>query len=98
MAERQRRGKLFKVRAGEAIFTKVPYGYRRVPRSDAVPARYQIYEPEAAIVRRIFDDYVAGGYSMRQIAKRLYADGITSPKGRPVWATSTLGPMLRNSS
>jgi site-specific DNA recombinase len=98
MAERQRRGKLFKVRAGEAIFTKVPYGYRRVPRSEAAPARYQIYEPEAAIVRRIFDDYVAGGHSIRQIAKRLYADGIPSPKGKDVWASSTLGPMLRNTS
>ena len=81
MAERQRRGKLFKVRAGEAIFTKVPYGYRRVPRSEAGPARYEIYEPEAAVVRRIFDDYVAGGHSIRQIAKRLYADGIPSPTG-----------------
>ena len=98
MAERQRRGKLYKVRAGEAIFTKVPYGYRRVARSDAGPARYEIYEPEAAVVRRIFDDYVAGGHSIRRIAKRLYADGISSPTGRPVWASSTLGPMLRNST
>lgn len=98
MAERQRRGKLFKVRAGEAIFTKVPYGYRRVARSGAVPAHYEVFEPEADIVRRIFDDYVSGGYSIRQIAKRLYADGIKSPTGREVWATSTLGPMLRNSS
>ena len=31
MAERYRRGKLYRVRAGEAIFWKVPYGYRRVP-------------------------------------------------------------------
>jgi site-specific DNA recombinase len=98
MAERQRRGKLFKVRAGEAIFTKVPYGYRRVPRSESGPARYEIHEPEAAIVRRSFDDYVAGGHSIRQIAKRLYADGIPSPTGRDVWASSTLGPMLRNTS
>jgi Resolvase, N terminal domain len=33
IAERYRRGKLFRVRAGEAIFWKVPYGYRRVPRT-----------------------------------------------------------------
>ena len=69
-----------------------------MPRSESGPARYEIYEPEAAIVRRIFDDYVAGGHSIRQIAKRLYADGIPSPKGRDVWASSTLGPMLRNTS
>lgn len=98
-AERQRRGKLYKVRAGEAIFTKVPYGYRRVARSDATgPAHLEIYEPEAQVVRRIFDDYVAGGYSIREITRRLYTDGITSPTGRPLWASSTLGPMLRNST
>jgi site-specific DNA recombinase len=97
-AERQRRGKLYKVRAGEAIFHRVPYGYRRVPRSDAARAHLEVYEPEAAVVRRIFEDYVAGGHSIREIAKRLYADGITSPTGRPIWASSTLGPMLRNST
>jgi site-specific DNA recombinase len=97
-AERQRRGKLYKVRAGEAIFWKVPYGYRRVPRSEACPAHLEVYEPEAAVVRRIFDDYVAGGYSIREISRRLYADGVPSPRGRPVWATSTLGPLLRDST
>ncbi len=98
MAERQRRGKLYKVRAGEAIFVKVPYGYRRVPASENGPARLEIYQPEACVVRRIFDYSVAGGRSMRQIAKGLYADGIASPTGRPVWGTSTLGPLLGNSS
>ena len=97
-AERQRRGKLYKVRAGEAIFTKVPYGYRRVPRSGDVPAHLEVYEPEAAVVRRIFDDYVAGGYLVRELARRLYADGVKSPCGRAVWATSTLSPMLHNST
>ena len=97
-AERQRRGKLYKVRAGEAIFTKVPYGYRRVPRSGARPAHLEVYEPEAAVVRRIFDDYVAGGCSVREIARRLHADGVKSPGGRPMWATSTLSPMLHNST
>ena len=97
-AERERRGKLFRVRAGEAIFWKVPYGYRRIPRSEAGPPRLEIYQPEAAVIRRVFDDYVTGGQSMRQIAKRLHADGIPSPSGRPVWPSSTLGPLLRNST
>ena len=97
-AERQRRGKLYRVRAGEAIFSKVPYGYRRVSRSEARPAHLEVYEPEAVVVRRIFDDYLGGGYSIREIARRLHADGIESPTGRQVWASSTLGPMLRNST
>ena len=97
-AERQRRGKLYRVRAGEAIFTKVPYGYRRVARTDASPAHLEIYEPEAEVVRRIFDDYVAGGHSIREITRRLYADGIKSPNGRQLWSSSTVGPLLRNST
>ena len=31
-AERERRGKLYRARAGEVLSRKVPYGYRRVPR------------------------------------------------------------------
>ena len=98
IAERHRRGKLYRVRAGEAVFWKVPYGYRRVPRTENTPARLEIYEPEAAVVRRIFDDYTTGGRSIREITRRLHEDGIPSPSGKPVWPSSTLGPLLRNST
>ena len=98
IAERYRRGKLFRVRAGEAIFWKVPYGYRRVPRTAEGPARLEIHEPEAAIVRGIFDEYTAAGRSMRAITRRLYEQGVPTPTGRAVWASSTLGGMLRNRS
>ena len=96
IAERHRRGKLYRVRAGEAIFWKVPYGYRRVPRTAEGPARLEIYEPEAEVVRSIFDDYVSGGRSVRGISCRLYEDGVPSPSGRDVWATSTLSGLIRN--
>jgi site-specific DNA recombinase len=97
IAERHRRGKLYRVRSGEAIFWKVPYGYRRVPRSAEGPARLEIYEPEAEVVRGIFDDYVAGGSSVRGIARRLYQDGVPTPSAkREVWATSTLSGLIRN--
>lgn len=97
IAERHRRGKLYRVRSGEAIFWKVPYGYRRVPRTAEGPARLEIYEPEAEIVRGIFDDYVAGGSSVRAIARRLYEDSVPTPSAkRDVWATSTLSGLIRN--
>ena len=38
IAERYRRGKLFRARQGEVCWWKVPYGYRRIPRRDGVPA------------------------------------------------------------
>src|SRR3989442_9461233 len=96
IAERNRRGRLFRARAGEIVYRVVPYGYRRIPRGPTGPCHLEIYEPEAVTVRRIFDDFVAGGYSMRRICRRLYEDGILSPSGRPVWSIVCLSGMLAN--
>ena len=75
----------------------MPYGYRRLPRDSAGPARLVIYEPEADVVRRIFHDTVAGGCSTREISRRLAADQVSTPSGRRViWGTSTISRLLRN--
>jgi site-specific DNA recombinase len=94
-AERERRGKLYRARAGEVLSRKVPYGYRRVPRGPDGPAHLVAYEAEAAVVRRIFADFV-GGVTIRRLAKTLAADGIASPDGKPVWPLATIGRLLRN--
>ncbi len=96
MAERYRRGKLWRSRSGEVVSWKAPYGYRRVPRSEGEPAHLEVFEPEAVIVRRVFDDYVAGGYSVRQICRRLNTDSVPTSTGNAVWATSTVSRVLRN--
>ena len=96
IAERYRRGKLYRSRLGEVISWRVPYGYRRLPRGSDGPARLEVFEPEAAVVRRIFHDRVHGGLSTREIARRLNADGVGTPTGKPVWGTSTIGRMLHN--
>ncbi|MDA8380982.1 MAG: recombinase family protein [Actinomycetota bacterium] len=93
--ERGRRGKLYRARAGEVLSTKVPYGYRRVPRGADGPAHVVVYEPEAAVVRRVFADFLAG-QSLRHLAVTLSADGIASPEGKPVWRLSTICRLLRN--
>src|SRR5947209_10112131 len=41
IAERYRRGKLWRARAGEVISWKAPYGYRRLPRSAEGPPRLE---------------------------------------------------------
>jgi len=94
-AERGRRGKLYRSRAGEVLATKVPYGYRRVPRGADGAAHLIIHEPEAAVVRRIFTDFLAGS-SLRNLAVVLSAEGIASPEGKPVWRLSTICRLLRN--
>jgi site-specific DNA recombinase len=96
IAERYRRGKLFRARAGEVVTWKSSYGYRRIPRSPATgAAHHEVYEPEAAVVRRIFTDRAAG-ITVREICRRLNADAIPSPTGKPTWGHSTLCRLLRN--
>jgi site-specific DNA recombinase len=47
IAERYRRGKLFRARAGEITTWKTAYGYRRIPRSAASgPAHWEITSPK----------------------------------------------------
>ncbi len=96
IVERNRRGKLWRSRAGEVVYWKVPYGYRRVPRTGACPAHLEVFEPEAAIVRRIFDEYVRKDISMRQIIIGLHRDGIRSPMGREYWSSASLSRLLHN--
>ncbi|MGI8712743.1 MAG: recombinase family protein, partial [Solirubrobacteraceae bacterium] len=96
IAERYRRGKLSRARAGQIPFWKTSYGHRRVVPDDGGPARIEIFEPEAQIVREIFAAYVEGGQSVRQVALALHDRGIPSPSGKPIWGTSTIQRMLRN--
>jgi site-specific DNA recombinase len=96
IAERNRRGRLFRARAGEIVYRLVPYGYRRVPRGAGGPAHLEICEPEAHIVREIFQDFVAKSYSMRRICRRLYESGVPSPTGNPTWSIACLSKMLSN--
>ena len=96
IAERYRRGKLWRARAGEVIAWKCSYGYRRVARLGEQAAHLEVYEPEAAIVRRIFGDYVQGNLSMRQITWQLNQDRVPSPSGKAIWGVSTIGRLLRN--
>src|SRR5688500_1146629 len=53
IAERYRRGKLWRSRSGEVLAWRIPYGYPRITRSATGPAHLEIYQPEAAVVRGI---------------------------------------------
>jgi len=68
-----------------------PAGTRRVR-----AARLEVFEPEAEVVRRIYDDYVNGGHSIRQIVRRLNTDDIPTPTGKSEWWHSTVCRVLRN--
>jgi DNA invertase Pin-like site-specific DNA recombinase len=76
-----------------------PYGYR-LQRRDGwdgkgrADTRLVIHEPEAAVVRRIYEDYASGrGYVA--IVRALTEEGVPGPSGRS-WCTSTVRHMVKS--
>jgi site-specific DNA recombinase len=97
IAERCRRGKLHRARAGAvSVLSNAPYGYRYVKRTEHADAFYEIDELEAPIVREIFDRYVEQRESIVQIAKSLGEQGVPTRSGTPRWGPSTIWAILRN--
>jgi hypothetical protein len=82
--------------AGRVKTGRIPggrcYGYDVVPGEDR--GKRTINEAEAAIVRRICAEYVAG-HSPRKIAKRLNDEGVPSPRGGRWNASTILGSRKR---
>jgi len=98
ITERYRRGKLFRLRQGEAIFWRVPYGYRRVPRQGSSPPSIEIDEVTARWVQQIFRWHVDEHLTLRALARRLMEMGVPSPTGGRRWGTSTLSRILHNTA
>src|SRR4051794_14324018 len=70
--ERSRRGKRHRAQQGSInVLSGAPYGYRYVKKSDTTAAYYQIVEPEAAIVRLVYEAYTQQGLSINAIARML---------------------------
>ena len=66
-------------------------GYKK----GANPGDMEIVEEEAVIVRRIYDEFLAGK-SPGEIARRLTAEGIPTPAKKTNWHTSTVISILHN--
>jgi site-specific DNA recombinase len=97
IAERCRRGKLHRARAGAvSVLSNAPYGYRYVKKTEHADAFFEINELAAPIVREIFDRYVEQGESIVQIARSLTEQGVPTRTGRPCWGPSTIWAILRN--
>jgi site-specific DNA recombinase len=96
--ERSRRGRLHAARSGRvSALTKAPYGYRYVSKALAGGvARFEVCLPEAEVVRAMFRWVAEERLSISQVALRLTAQGVPSPRGRTFWDRSTVWGMLRN--
>ena len=90
LAEKTRRGLRGRIELGKAG-GGVSFGYRIVRRFEngvVTTGEREIVPEEAAIVRRIFKDYLAGA-SPKQIAKALNAERVRGPRGA-LWSPSTI--------
>lgn len=97
IAERMRRGRLSKFRAGLLLpWTRPPYGYRLHPDRPRDPAGVCLDAAEAAVVADIFAAYLEPGASLMGVARALHARGQPSPMGRAWWGLATLRGILTN--
>ncbi len=94
LGERFRRGKLQKARDGHYITARASYGYRYVPRHDAMPGHITVDEPEAELVRRVYGWFTDEQTTIRQVVKRLNAGPNLPRSGRPAWSPSTIHHIL----
>jgi site-specific DNA recombinase len=87
LGEKTKRGQL-----GRALKGKIPggkaYGYDVLPAAADGAGERSINAAEAAVLRRIFELFAAG-VSPREIAKRLNAEHVPGPDGRP-WGDTTI--------
>lgn len=72
------------------------YGYQRIHDEATGALVGQIPDDDQGpVVKRIFTEYL-GGHGIRSICTRLTAEGVTTPNGGMVWATTTVRGILRN--
>lgn len=97
LADKTRRGQTGRVLAGFMPGGRA-YGYRRVARFDdrgePVHGLREVDPAEAAIVRRVFGEFV-DGRSPREIARRLNSEGVPGPSGGGWSASSINGDRVR---
>ena len=98
IAERTRRGKRYRAKAGciNVLSSVAPYGYRYVKKTEAAQAYYEVMEREAEVVRKIFHLYTVEGRGTRGIVQTLNAQNIPTRTGKAPWGHSTVSRMLSN--
>jgi site-specific DNA recombinase len=97
IAERMRRGRLRKLRAGTLLpWTRPPYGYRLDPERPRDPSGVRLDEAEAAVVRDLFVWFADQGAPITALVQRLDRLGVPSPCGQRNWSPSTLRAVLSN--
>jgi site-specific DNA recombinase len=98
IADRMRRGRLAKLRAGQLLpwTSHVPYGYRVDPERPRDPALVTVDPYAGGIVREVFATYADGGATLHGLAEALTRRGVPTPTGLRLWSPATLHGILTN--
>lgn len=97
IAERMRRGRTAKLRAGVLLpWTRPPYGYRLDPERPRAPSGVQLDAAEAAVVTEIFAWYMQDGHSLFGVVRWIEQLGVPSPSEKKLWGLATLRSILTN--
>jgi site-specific DNA recombinase len=97
IADRMRRGRLQKYRAGTLLpWGPPPYGYRTDPAHPRDPAGVRLEAAEAATVAEMFAYYQQDGHTLRGLAKHLRELGVRGPRGSLHWSDGTIHHILTN--
>ena len=97
LAERYRRGKNYRARAGSVnVLSGAPFGYRYVRKSDLAGAVYEIIEDEAVLVAELFRRYADDGAAIADLARWLSGQGVPTRTGKDRRDRSVIWGMLRN--
>jgi site-specific DNA recombinase len=99
IAERMRRGRQAKLRAGTLLpWTRASYGYILDPERPRDPSRVRIDPVKAEIVRQIFAWYTdpETPVSLHWVVKQLNEQQIPTPHGVKRWNPSTVRGILRS--
>lgn len=83
IAERTRRGKVHRARAGTVnVLAGAPFGYRYVRRTDQAEARYEVIDQDARVVAEMFRLYTEDQVSIADLARWLGAEGVPTSTGK----------------
>jgi site-specific DNA recombinase len=97
IAERTRRGRLAKLRAGLLLpWTYAPFGYRLHPERPRDPSGVSCDSAEAALVEELFASYLEPHSSLDSVCKQLNRSQVPTPRGGRIWSPSTLRGILSN--
>ena len=99
MAERRRRGRQAKLRSGQLLpWTRAPYGSLLDPDRPREPSRVRLDPVQAAVVEHMVAWSTDPGQppSLYEVAKRLSAAQMPTPRGGTRWHVASVRGMLRS--